>query len=367
MDRIEAVKQYKREGDFVSAVQLLYQMIEETEAESRQFESNVESWPYWQLAILHRKLKETESEVAILERFARQKQSGSKQSHKLMERLVKAYERAGQIEYREIDGVRTPFHSGQPIEQLDLFTSFGLVVDTETTGRTQQDELIEIALILFKFSKISGKILEIVDEYSGFRYPGCKIHPQAKRKHGLTPQHLKGQTLDDERVMGLFDQADSVLAHNAGFDRRYITQLYPSLYWKNWYCSMNGVPWQNLGFESKGQDALLEAHNIDVGRSHRAINDAKGLLQLVALENKDLGGTYFQAITLNSPLAWNESPSKLNRERSSRIPIKIEIKKSTPSRDGRKQVKKSTSQGWLVPGLFILACSLCSLVVYLGR
>ncbi len=45
--------------------------------------------------------------------------------------------------------------------------------------------------------------------------------------------------------------------------------------------------------------------------------------------------------------------------------------KKKPQRTPRKATlqvnKKSSSGGWLVPGLFLLACSLCSLAVYLGR
>lgn len=332
MDLVEAVKRYKREGDYANAVRVLYQLVEETEQASYRDGGGVRSWPYLQLAIIHRKLKETDDEIRVLERFAQQKPSGSKQSHQLIDRLLKVYERAGYIEYREINGVSLPFHLvwGQPVEQLATFTQFGLIVDTETTGRSHQDELIEIALILFKFGRISGRVLEVVDDYSGLRYPRCKIQPQAQNKHGLSVHQLKGQTLDTGRIMGLFERADIVLAHNAAFDRRYVTKLYPSLYWKNWHCTMNGVPWKQLGFNSKGQDAILSAHNIDVGRSHRAMNDARGLLGLLSLENSKLGGTYLQVVSHFSPLPWNDPPTQPERGMQTRIeqikqtiPIKI--------------------------------------------
>lgn len=378
MDLAEAVKRYKREGDYVNAVHLLHKLVEETEKESQQVDGSVESWPYLQLATIHRKLKDYEAEVEILERFARQRQSGSKQSHQLMDRLVKVYELAGQIEYREVNGVRAPYHSGQgqPVELLDVFTRFGAVVDTETTGRSRQDELIEIAIILFKFSRISGRVLKIVDGYNGLRYPRCKIHPQAKSKHGLSEHHLKGKTLDDERVMGLFNRADMVLAHNAGFDRRYITQLYPSLYWKNWHCTMNGVPWNELGFTSKGQDNLLIAHKIDGGRSHRAANDAKGLLHLLSLKNNDLGETYLRAVSRHRPLSWEDPPGQPERRAQSKVKQGADKDKprdirklgtitttdALPVKQGKDKPQKIP--GWLVVaglgGLSVFVCCVCS-------
>jgi hypothetical protein len=66
-----------------------------TEAESIKEKIGVAPWYYGELAILYRKHKEYPKEVAILERFAKQKHSPGVMPAKLLERLEKAKKLAG--------------------------------------------------------------------------------------------------------------------------------------------------------------------------------------------------------------------------------------------------------------------------------
>lgn len=90
VNHVETMKQLKRENRNEEAIDLLRQCVDATEAESVVTDSGVAPWYYEQLAILYRKSKDYESEVAILERYHDQIAAAGVGSEKLAERLVKA-------------------------------------------------------------------------------------------------------------------------------------------------------------------------------------------------------------------------------------------------------------------------------------
>ena len=49
------------------------------------------------------------------------------------------------------------------------------IIDVETTGLSAGDEVVELTAILFSFNRDTGEKVEILDEYSGLREPGCAI------------------------------------------------------------------------------------------------------------------------------------------------------------------------------------------------
>ncbi len=95
---------------------------------------------------------------------------------------------------------------------------FGIAgfLDVETTGLSPYDhEVIEFALALFKYDRVSGEIMEIVDQYVGLREPDRNIPSGATRIHGLTFEDVCGKRLDDARIEQMFEQAEFLIAHNA--------------------------------------------------------------------------------------------------------------------------------------------------------
>ena len=93
-DSVETIKQLKREGKNKEAISILLRSVEATETESR-FAGHgwgVAPWYYEQLAILYRKEKHYQQEVAILERYANQPKAPGVGSEKLAARLGKAKE-----------------------------------------------------------------------------------------------------------------------------------------------------------------------------------------------------------------------------------------------------------------------------------
>lgn len=174
-------------------------------------------------------------------------------------------------------------------------------IDVETTGLSPKtEEIIEIAICLFAYRKDTGEITEIVDQYVGLREPCVPISPGAARVHGLRMKDLCGQQLDVDRVEAMLHSAEFVVAHNAPFDRGFVSRLVPVSSNKQWVCSMSGINWKRKGFPSRGLQNLLRAHGISAGRAHRAEDDVLATLELLAHCGAD-GKPYFKELLAKLP------------------------------------------------------------------
>lgn len=91
-DFVEQLKLLKREKRHDEAIELLNQLVDATEAESRAAGAGwgVAPWYYEQLAIIYRKERRYADEVKILRRYKRQPKAPGAGSSKLAARLDKA-------------------------------------------------------------------------------------------------------------------------------------------------------------------------------------------------------------------------------------------------------------------------------------
>jgi len=94
------------------------------------------------------------------------------------------------------------------------------VLDIETTGISHRnDEIIELAITLFRYDRVAGHILDIVGEYSGLREPSCPIPRCASTVHGITRPLVRGLRFDYRRIRRMLRRADffvaTVLCSNA--------------------------------------------------------------------------------------------------------------------------------------------------------
>lgn len=104
------------------------------------------------------------------------------------------------------------------------------LLDVETTGMEDHDQVVEIAAICGRFFErgmpIESTVNTLID-------PGIPIPPVASAVHHITDQMVRGKpALDD--VMERFPVADLYVAHNAAFDRRFLPQLKAA----PWACTM---------------------------------------------------------------------------------------------------------------------------------
>jgi len=184
---------------------------------------------------------------------------------------------------------------------FDVFSQNALLVDTETTGLTLEDEMVEIGLLLFQFNRDSGEILAILDEYCGLREPKSTVNQGAQAVHGIPAEMLKGKSFDDAKIKRMIGQTEILIAHNVEFDRPFVTKLYPEAGEKDWYCSMSGVGWKKKGFINRKLQYLIKEHQIVIGQAHRALDDVKGTFDLLRKTDKETSKPYLVELIKNGP------------------------------------------------------------------
>ena len=100
-------------------------------------------------------------------------------------------------------------------------TRLGIFLDLETTGLDPvKSEIIEIAMLPFIYS-LDGRIFEVKEPFQGLRQPSTQIPPEITRLTGITDEMVAGKSIDLGEVSAFASGAAIIVAHNAGFDRRF--------------------------------------------------------------------------------------------------------------------------------------------------
>lgn len=125
-----------------------------------------------------------------------------------------------------------------------------LYVDTETTGiDPKQHEIIELAMVPFRYETGSGRICHIGQAFQGYRQPKEPIPAQITALTGITGEMVAGKKIDPADLAPLIGEASIVIAHNAAFDRQFLELFCADFTAKPWACSMSQVDWAAQGYE----------------------------------------------------------------------------------------------------------------------
>jgi DNA polymerase III subunit epsilon len=156
------------------------------------------------------------------------------------------------------------------------------IVDTETTGTdAARDKVIELAVVVFEYCHATGNVGRVLDVYDGLEDPGVPIPPESTAIHGITDDMVEGQRIDDARVGGMLETVGLVIAHNAGFDRRFLEPRLPLFGDLPWACSWQEVPWAEAGIPSSKLEYLAYRAGFFYD-GHRAEADCHALLEVLA-------------------------------------------------------------------------------------
>jgi DNA polymerase-3 subunit epsilon len=161
-------------------------------------------------------------------------------------------------------------------------TGIAAVMDVETTGfSADTEEIVELAITVFRYDRSHGRLLEVISEYSGLREPSCRIPRVASGVHGITRRMVRGLELDYRLIRKMLREAEFVVAHYAAFDRSFLGRAIPSSRRKTWLCSRDGIDWRANGLTVRSLEALAAAHHIVNPCAHRAASDVATLLALL--------------------------------------------------------------------------------------
>ncbi len=166
-------------------------------------------------------------------------------------------------------------------------TSRVLLLDTETTGLdARQERVIELALLSVQVDQGSGQPVGPVRSYASFEDPGKPIPAAIQEITGIDDHMVRGQRIDDAQVQQLVQQADLVVAHNAGFDRPFVEQRLPVFVDCAWACSFAGIDWKREGRGSSKLEFLAGEAGWFYD-AHRALVDCHALLQVLTVPLSD--------------------------------------------------------------------------------
>ncbi|WP_029082558.1 3'-5' exonuclease [Bradyrhizobium sp. th.b2] len=161
-------------------------------------------------------------------------------------------------------------------------TRTAILLDVETTGLDPaRDEIIELGMVKFSYLA-DGRIGRVIDTFGCFNQPSIAIPAEITALTGITDEMVEGQNLDVERINAFASDAVVVIAHNAGFDRKFMERYAPLFTHKAWACSVSEVEWRSHGFEGSRLSYLLMKAGL-FHEAHRAVDDCRALLEILAM------------------------------------------------------------------------------------
>jgi DNA polymerase-3 subunit epsilon len=170
------------------------------------------------------------------------------------------------------------------------------IVDTETTGTdSTADKVIELAIVVFEYCHATGTVGLALETYDALEDPGMPIPPSSTAIHGITDAMVVGQRIDDLRVTRLLESVGIVIAHNAGFDRKFLEPRLPVFASLPWGCSWQEVPWSGAGIASSKLEYLAYRYGFFY-EGHRAEADCHALLEVLAQPFGESGGTALKSL-----------------------------------------------------------------------
>jgi len=191
----------------------------------------------------------------------------------------------------------------------------GLVLDVETTGLDpNRDEIIELAMTPFRYG-LDGTIFSVGDSFQRLRQPSQPISPEITAITGIDDAMVAGYAIDPAEVAAFAAPAAIVIAHNAGFDRRFLERFSTVFTTKPWGCSMSQIDRASEGYEGTKLAYLANAAGFFYER-HRAMHDCLATIELLAMPLPKAGttalGSLLKAARLPNWRIWAEdSPFEL--------------------------------------------------------
>lgn len=193
---------------------------------------------------------------------------------------------------RRLDLERETGFTGRPVPGSRI----GLCLDTETTGLNHaEDRIIELGIVAFEFDPVTAEIIRVTGRYNGFEDPGRPLPKEIIEITGITDEMVRGQSLDDGEVNRLASQAAVVIAHNAGFDRKFVEARFPAFAALKWACTVNQIDWQAERISTRVLEYLLFKSGLYIN-AHRALDDAEGVLGLLLGKLPVSGTPVFRAL-----------------------------------------------------------------------
>ena len=154
--------------------------------------------------------------------------------------------------------------------------------------------MIEIAFLMIALVG-NDNIIGVFGPVSGLEDPGRPLDPAIVQLTGLTDADLSGKIFDDQNIVSILSRASLIIAHNCGFDLRFVEQRFRELSGKAWADSCSEIDWAAYDFDGRGLGHLImQAGYFSMG--HRAEADVWSLHCLLGQRYQENGPTYLERL-----------------------------------------------------------------------
>lgn len=166
-------------------------------------------------------------------------------------------------------------------------------IDIETSGfSAERCSILELAIALFRYDRETGAMVGIEELYSGTQDTRVPLSSAAAKVNGITAQRIAGTKIRWEHVQSLLDRADFLVAHNASFERRFLSRVPQLTLNREWRCSCTGIRWKKWhGCASTTLPELTKRHGLP-HVAHTATGDVLATLQLLEQTSAASGKPY---------------------------------------------------------------------------
>lgn len=146
------------------------------------------------------------------------------------------------------------------------------ILDCETTGLDpERHKMIELAIGTLSIDLDGGDVVAVTPPQSWLEDPAEDLSIEIERLTHITSDMLIGKWFPEAEIMHALRDVDVVVAHNAKFDRGFVSRRFPAFANLPWACSMSDVDWPALGFSGgRSIASLLTQGGFFLPDAHRA-------------------------------------------------------------------------------------------------
>lgn len=168
-----------------------------------------------------------------------------------------------------------------------------IILDSETTGVDHKsDGVTQLAMMKVTFDEQG--ILSFGDRFDRLRDPGIPIPQEVVELTGITDEMVKGQAISNQEVADFVGDAETFIAHNAAFDRKFVEATFQNAGFddRRWDCSHVQIDWKTRGFRSASLEMIALGMGLVYG-AHNAMNDILALGHVLGMPGRDGASTAF--------------------------------------------------------------------------
>ncbi|WMS87008.1 hypothetical protein [Pleionea litopenaei] len=207
--------------------------------------------------------------------------------------------------------------TNKPIDAIKMVT-----VCAAYTGKTEDDELFELALVSFQYCRNNDTVIKILDEYHGSRKTKKPIPIAAVSRLSASHGIESIEALNQDRVNTIMENVESVISHNDPYiERQHFICLFPHFEKLAWRSSQLDIPWSALGFKDRGLSKILNSYSIN--RPNRTPQErAKAIVRLLSQHEPGTQSSFFKRLLNCQPMkafewskALKSTSDKLTKKR----------------------------------------------------